>query len=416
MGTMNNILEMITEPLLGTVVLAERDGQKPDKAELMAQLDRGEHVEVDILATTYVRGPEIQNSKRQDLSLKAMRQFAKLSKQQKSPFQRDHSDQTQDKGGFVVDSKVQKTELGHELVERIRLNTPWAVRGALTGNMDKFSIGYKAEKLDDIHCSSCQDGILQCGHFRGQEITKGKKTSVVKYEYKTAIPLERSWVVNPAVRETKMRSIESQLSASLSALPQKESNMDSEKLAVLLGCESDAILSNVTVLKTSHAESQDKLAAVMKELSDTQAKLSAAEETAEKLMAEKNQVDCDTLIEALLSEGAIVKDGHAERGIREAYSTGNLKMAELLAAAQRENVPVSKLQSTPEARGETLLSDKHTDNDGKVDYDSLFVKLCDMDPDKKRVVGHLRPQAEKYFQMQPEDLNRVLASFPEENK
>lgn len=266
----------------GSFSLAASDEKR---RELLAAVRAGEVVELeaDVLAYRQKPGEHNHNHVRFKPSI-----LAKLAQSFKGrPLLRDHEETLAARAGTVLASKREKlADNEHGFSMRVRLTAPWAVEALLSGNLDRFSIGWFHGGASTIHCSWDSASIRECWHYPGQRVAvKDKDGNVVdehcvEWVFTEASGRELSAVSVPAVEGTGIKEIRAAASALRAELsvrdnrgtsPQKGRPMDELKKALGLSeSASDAeVLAKVEALK-ANAEtlksSNDALKASLSEL------------------------------------------------------------------------------------------------------------------------------------------------------
>lgn len=265
------------------------------------------------------------------------------------------------RGGTVTASKMHKKGAGHyELHQTLLLHEPWAVQGALTGSIDRFSIGWRA--IGPILCSVCNAPVYEtCWHWPGDVVEREGLETVVEWVYTKAELLETSTVCVPAVTGTTVKEIRAALAAvplsrftSLSAGPRPtEYAMNDEQLATLrktlgLGADADvaSILTAASAGQATLAEQSEMLEALGAERDRYKAEaLQAAASLADQAAATAAK-EGESLIASLLEAGHIKANGPRESLLRDTLAAQGLEATQRLGEAfASEETPLSQLMS-----------------------------------------------------------------------
>jgi phage head maturation protease len=140
-----------------------------------------------------------------------------LSKLAKSfvgvPLLADHDRRLASRAGTVTAAKANKTEDGVEFQMSAKVTAPWAIESLLTGNLDRFSIGWDFPGVDTLECSECGKPVLEnCSHSPG-ELSEKKTGQRIDYVFTEAWGVEVSAVSVPAVSGTRIDDLRHSLSA-----------------------------------------------------------------------------------------------------------------------------------------------------------------------------------------------------------
>lgn len=283
------------------------------RIETLGRVRSGEVVELelDVLAFSQVDGVSNANHVRFKPSM-----LTKLARSFKSvPFLRDHNQrELSARGGTVVKAKAEAVEGGKVFVMTIRVTAPWAVEAVLSGNLDRFSIGWAHGGYSTIECSACKDTVLECWHYPGQKLEDGQ---VVEFIFTEATGVELSGVNVPAVNGTGIDEIRSALSQAAKAYPtSKETDMDKKKLALALGLKEDAdeqtILAAVQAQKSRGDALQQQLSTALAAQSEHEAQLAAVKSQVTKLEQEKKADQIDQLFRDNANRFPVTRDAKGE--------------------------------------------------------------------------------------------------------
>ena len=231
------------------------------RLELLAKLRQGDEVvevEVDIRAFQQVDGVSNRNFIRFKKSI--LRKLAKSFTN--VPLLKDHDRDSDSRGGTVIASAAVKIDGGLAFDQTIRLTAPFAVDAFLSGNLDRFSIGWDFPALDVIHCSSglCPAFGGDCPHLPGDLLEDGTRAEFIFME---ADGVEVSTVTVPAVKGTGLEQIRSALAAGKLLSKQRDESAEDQSMksiAKTLGLNEDAdestIVAGIGAL-TARAESAE---------------------------------------------------------------------------------------------------------------------------------------------------------------
>lgn len=327
------------------VLASGDDGERSDDAdaqrdELLQRSRQGEHIELMLDATPFIQHPTEHNTNHVRFrSLPAMGRSGV-----NSVFLRDHRQRDLDmRGGTVEKSKMEKGADGsYYLRQSIRLHEPWAVQKALTGSIDRFSIGWYA--TGRVTCSQCKTDILsECWHFPGDSVTVGDSEVVVEWVYHKVDLIETSAVSIPAVRGTTVHDIRLALSPYLANRPhlhrtRRTQPMSLKRICARLGLADgtgeDDVLAAIDALSTKHSESTTKLAAVSAQLDEARDALATERAAHEALRTSLAQRDEDEFIAAGIEAGKIRPGSKFEGAMRKLYAMDADAAKEQLDAAQ----------------------------------------------------------------------------------
>lgn len=190
----------------GAITPAVRD-------ELLAKLQKGEYVELELDVIAYEQQPGKRNRQFVRVRDGAMLSFGRSGRGK--PFLRDHEMRNSlARGGTVLDSYAEKRGEGDYAVHQtIKITEPWAVGMALRGNLDSLSVGINPAG-GEVMCSLCGTAVFEdCFHFRGQEVQlESGETVVIEWVYEKPEIDETSGVTLGAVAAARVQSIRAALS------------------------------------------------------------------------------------------------------------------------------------------------------------------------------------------------------------
>ncbi len=176
---------IFSEPFTHTLALAKVDGETPSRLEIEATVFVASYPNRNFIRFAPDALPGLASS------FKGM------------PFLRDHAqgDLTA-RAGTITDAWLD----GDAIKVKADLVTPWAVKAALDGTLDRFSIGWHSPA--GPACSSCAKPMRsrECAHYPGHD-------GVEAIYGADAVGVEISAVSVPAVMGTGIDSIRMQLSA-----------------------------------------------------------------------------------------------------------------------------------------------------------------------------------------------------------
>lgn len=280
------------------------------RAELIASVRAGEHVELLIDATTFRQKEGVanrRNIRHADDALEALAiSFANM------PVLVDHDTWSQSSRiGTIVESKLSRHGgTGWAALEqRLRIVKPEAVISVLDGTIDRFSIGWlpTGPVLCSVHGTDVR-GAEGCYCWPGDKVTHEGKLRTVEYVFTAADGIEVSAVNVPAVKGTKVDDIRSALAAELDFSPRSHEPAGHMRFALLAAAlsmtaltEADeaAALRAVEDLKRSKLAAEQERDDARKRVTDAEAKLTAME--ARVAVAETSALDAEI--------AAAVRDG-----------------------------------------------------------------------------------------------------------
>jgi len=162
-----------------------------NREQMLSDIESGKLSYIEFNARVFLEKP---NKNHVRIRPQDMSAFAPSFKNK--PFIRDHAIYSIDaRDGTITDSRLN----ADAIEQTIRLTTRKGMTSYVEGQIDRFSIGFEAEKT---LCSICGTEYFSCSHWRGQ-----------KYENKTCeiimvnpVGVETSAVNNPAVDNTAILS------------------------------------------------------------------------------------------------------------------------------------------------------------------------------------------------------------------
>jgi hypothetical protein len=405
-----HVVELAFERTGEAATLAAKDHEK--RSELLTRLAQGERIQILLTAETYGQGGSIENANFTEFSSSALNALARAA--DGTSFQRDHSLATVDCGGFVKGaSKVETRSDGARiLMETVQLVKPWAVEAALDGSMRKFSISWRARSLDDVICSSCGGSVLKCTHWPGDRVeTKGGESLRVTYLYKSAQWRERSWVINPAITQTKPKAWEALSEARRSrSLPETSKMEPFSKIAAVLSCEAteDVVLEAARKL-AARVEALSAEAADLRTTVKEHEALTVKVATLESELADKRKADvkaeADSTVAELCKDARIRPGGAQEKLLRDFFHKNDLATARALAASYRENeqlAPVGGRQAAGDGQGQ-----------GQRDTVDLAAWFASLPEHIRQAAGSLADKPEKFIRASGEALRQAGIQVPE---
>ena len=194
----------------GAALAAATEDAKALRLELLTRLKSGEHIELELACTPFLQHPDESNRNFIRFRPSALRPMGKSGVN--SVFLRDHRQrELLARGGTVTSSRMDKAADGvYRLSQRIHIHEAWAVQLALTGSIDRFSIGWWP--TGPITCSVCGTEILdECWHWPGDVVG----ASTIEWVYHSAELIETSAVCVPAVVGTTADDIRAALAQHL---------------------------------------------------------------------------------------------------------------------------------------------------------------------------------------------------------
>lgn len=324
-------------PLVQGCTLAH-GGQELDDAsrrDLLQRLAAGEVIELtmEIIAFRQKAGVSNRNFTRFQES-----KLTKLGKSGKgTPFLKDHNQRdVESRGGTVVASKMETADDGERILRQtVRLTAAWAVRKALEGNLDRYSIGWIP--TGPVLCSACGEEILcKEWHWPGDRLESGER---VEWIFTDAELIESSGVNVPAVLGTELEEIRAALSAAqnLGREPNKEQRMDPKMKAALLSilalsasADDAEIVRAAEALRKASDDADRRLSTLQASLEEVKASLeteAAARQAAEELSRQREE---DSFVAAAIKAGKVKPKSKLEACLRKEFAADK--------AAAREHV------------------------------------------------------------------------------
>lgn len=196
---------------------------------------------LSFLARVYLSGP---NKNHTILNEQELESFA--STFVGKPFLKDHDTKSLDsRGGTIVESKLEQRGDRMAIIQRLEAVKPWAIEGFLDGTIDRFSIGWDADKYI---CTVCDTSFFskKCAHtlydIGNEDEASGKTVEILMKGLEGA---ETSAVNRPAVMGT---GIEELCAAKLAQFGQKKEVIGSIEVLTTTKEEEDEQMKE-TVLK-----------------------------------------------------------------------------------------------------------------------------------------------------------------------
>lgn len=287
--------------------------------ELLAKIEGGEYVELELDITAYEQKPGDQNRNYVRFRDGAMVALGRSGVGK--PFLRDHNQwDSMSVAGTILASATEKRGEGDYVIRQtVRLTATWAVELALRGLLKFVSIGWRP--TGPVMCSVCDAPIFDdCWHYPGQKLKNedGEPTGVVvEWVYTAAELVETSSVPVPGVTTAMIDEIRAALSAD-EAFPGFRAELAQERtnsmknfpqLLALLGLaatagETDALSAVETALKE-----RDALKA---EIKIANQELAVANKELSVLSSEKKKTAEDKFISDALASGRITKGEEPE--------------------------------------------------------------------------------------------------------
>lgn len=291
---------------------AQDNDSKERRKDLLRLVRSGEQVDVLMTARVYTQRDGTQNRNGVRFRPGMMRRFARSF--EGAPFLRDHKQRDSlAVGGVIVESKMVEEADGSRWIRQlIRLSAPWAVELALTGLINKFSIGW--DPTGPIMCTACNADWSECRHRPLQEVEDDNgKLHIVEAEFTEAVGIESSVVPIPGVEETSADDVRAALCtlANKRGTPQKESPVMSllAKLAKSLGVDVDAdeatVLASATRVIVERTELKVKLDAELAAHAATKEALAAANAKVEEVEKHKLSAEITSLLTQAVKDGKI---------------------------------------------------------------------------------------------------------------
>lgn len=316
-------------------------------------------VELDIKAVVYRQGGEHHNRKHTLFTDDALQKWTRLSVEWHSPFSQDHSLRARDSGGYVLESEVISGPGIDEraISERIRLAAPWAVLAALRSQMRRFSIYWRpvGSFLETVLCSVCKDFIHRCTHYRGELIRAEHGNETVKFIFTDIEPVERSWVLVPAVENTQVTGVE----RTLSEHEKGKSSMERQRLLDILQLSANTSESAIITALQGMVVDSERAKQLVKENSELRLRVAQLEDEIASIRKQAETQECETVIGELRAEGRISKGDRFESLLRQHFESGDRDLAKALVDAIRSRppaVPTGPPQRDPNSVVEPTLT------------------------------------------------------------
>jgi hypothetical protein len=335
--------------------LGRKDAEANERRlELLARSRDGEQIELEMACSPFLQRDGERN--RNCLRFRRGALSALGRSGAGTVFLRDHRQgDLMARGGTVLSSKMERGDGGlYRLRQGIALFEPWAVQKALTGSIDRFSIGWHA--TGPILCTACGSEVLdQCWHWPGDVVeARGEDRFVVEWEFQAAELVETSAVGVPAVLGTQVEEIRAALATALgtnvdnvraalgSARSRKRpahagrsAKMD-ELMRVLgldVGASEELALAAVEALKRRAGDAEKRLAATAAQLEEASAALARERATRETLEATAAQEAEEAFIRGGVESGKIRPGGKLEVALRDMFALDREAAAEMLDGA-----------------------------------------------------------------------------------
>ena len=325
--------------------------------ELLRRCAAGEYVELVVELLAFEQRPGERNRNAVRFKDSAMRPLAKSGRG--IPLLRDHDQyDLLARAGTVLESTHEKSDDGAQRIRMVaKVTAPWAVEAILRGNVDRFSIGWRA--TGPVICSACGSEVMgDCWHFPGDRLdgADGEGDQVVEWIYTAAELVECSAVSVPAVPSARIEEVRAATLAARDhatatartapAQPQESGPMTMIKIATIaaaLGLA--ASLDEEGIVREARAQStrlhalEEANAALTRRATGAEAELAAIRETTAAREA-------DEFVAGLITEGKLAAGGSAESSLR-AYFKIDPAGARKLAAALPRSTPAGSASSTP---------------------------------------------------------------------
>lgn len=296
-------VELLAANANETNAVAESKAAK--RSELLKSLREGEHVEVEFDARVFFQLAGLPNRNftrfKNSILNKLARSFVGM------PFLRDHEQHNMNAvAGKILKSKLEpatgKLEGGQFITQTILVAAPWAVELALTGLIDKFSIGWFP--TGPINCTACKASFRDCGHWPGDVL---EDETVVEAEFQSADGIETSAVPIPAVPQVGIDEVRAALALATARNPNKVGDqMDIATLAKALGVPEGTELADfVNGLKAERDGLQVKLDAEQAAHLQTKTALETATALLADVEATALVVAVDLMIDKLYEDGKL---------------------------------------------------------------------------------------------------------------
>ena len=208
------------------------------RAQLIAEIRGGKHVELELDAVTFKQRDGSPN--RNYLRFRTDKLEAIAASFAGMPMLIDHNRWEQSaRVGTVVASEAVELAYGWSgFRQTLRVVKPHAAISVLDGTLDRFSIGWST--TGPVLCSVHRTDKLargRCSCWPGDKVDVDGKAQIVEYEWQSAEGTETSGVNVPAVKGTKIEDVRAALAAELNLnLEHREKpTMSFPRLAAVLG-------------------------------------------------------------------------------------------------------------------------------------------------------------------------------------
>lgn len=176
-------------PVLFSLAEVNEPAPQIDRAQMLSDIESGKLEYIEFKARVFKGG---QNANFVRFLDDEMPKFAETFKNK--PFLRDHNTfEIEARDGTITDSRMN----GNALEQTIQITTRKGMTAYVEGQIDRFSIGWRPEK---IHCSICNADYQSCSHQRGSRY-ENKFCEILMIN---PAGIETSAVNNPAVDGTAM--------------------------------------------------------------------------------------------------------------------------------------------------------------------------------------------------------------------
>lgn len=396
------------------------------RAALVEAINAGRHVELEAELLSYRQHKQAGiKPNRNGIRVRNDGMPALVASKQGNPFLRDHAQyELLARGGTILSTRLEETSDELILRESVRLNEPWAVRGALLGNIDRLSIGMR--RIGGVICTICQDAPRRClwdkGHWPGMRLDDGRW---VEWEFESAEGVETSGVNVPAVSGTAV-TIKHQAGTAELARAAGETSMEDDDD---LEAKYMASLEERTTLAAQLESERSKATALENERDAARAAELAARKELEVLRCQMRDEAAEQFVAnlraGLKERGLELADEWAEL-LREQHKADPAKAAKLAetvpATAPHLNAAPQRLgaQAKPAAAGGTgrVWTPPHTAA-GVIDKakleEQLFADPCPVPPSLAAMLRAdndnplLRDARASLIAMQGDELNALLA-------
>ena len=359
-------------------------GGDEQRVELLTRSRTGEHIELELDCTPFLQLPDTPNRnflRFRDGGLVAMGRTGKGS-----VFLRDHrqGDLTA-RGGTVLASKMTRGDGGiYRLSQTIRLHEPWAVQMALTGSLDRFSIGWNP--TGPVTCSVCKSEILEaCWHFPGETVELDSGEQAVEWVFHSAELLETSAVCVPAVVGTTVDDIRAALAVAKPELGHRPTRkgkfMAYRRIAELLALSASAgeseVIAGIEALQGKLDDAGKRLAATRAQLEEANAALASERAAHEALKAQLAHDAEESFIRTGIEAGKLRPNSKLAKALRDMFALDREAAQEMLDSAPVVTPVGTPRQSNKAAPPESSLDEltyQQLKNAGIADPEAYFAK------------------------------------------